>query len=65
MPLPTLTLPPTKVLLCPHWVGIRKLEKEVRPPHYDGGVEAGESEATAATASTSQEAAEADIADCP
>ena len=65
MPLPTLTLPPTKELRCPHWVGIGKLEKEVRPPHCAGGVEAGGSEATTAAASTSKEAAEADTADWP
>ena len=36
----------------------------MRPPHCAGGVEAGESEATAADASTSKEA-EADTTDCP
>ena len=65
MLLPTLTLPPTKASLCPHWVGIGKLEKEVRPSHCVGGVEAGGSESTTAAASTSKEAAEADKEDCP
>ena len=57
--------PPTKASLCPHWVGIGKLEKEVRPSHCVGGVDASGSEATAAAVSTSKEAAEAETADCP
>ena len=65
MPLPTLIVPPTKVSLCPHWVGIENLEKEVRPPHCAGGVEAGGLEAIVAATSTSKEAAEADTTDCP
>ena len=35
----------------------------MRPPHSSGGVDAGESEATAAAASTSNEAAEYDTMD--
>ena len=57
--------PPTKALLCPYWVGIEKLEKEVQPPHCASGVDAGGSEAIAAAASTSKEAAKAETADCP
>ena len=63
MSVPMLTLPPTKVSVCPHWVGIGKLEKEVRPSHCVGGVDAGGSEATAAAMSTSKEDVEEDSAD--
>ena len=38
----------------PHWVGIGKLEKGVRPPHSCGGGCAGGSEAAAAAASMSE-----------
>ena len=37
-------------------------EKEVRPPHSGGGVDAGESKAHAVAASTSNEVAEAETA---
>ena len=44
----------------PHWVGIGKLEKGVRPPHSHGGGCAGGSEAAATVASMSKEAAAVD-----
>ena len=44
----------------PHWVGIGKLEKGVRPPHSCGGGGAGGSEATAVAASMSKEAVAVD-----
>ena len=48
----------------PHWVGIGKLEKGVRPPHSRGGGCAGGSEATVAAARMSKEAAAVDWSRC-
>ena len=44
----------------PHWVGIGKLEKGVRPPHSRGGGCAGGFEAADAAASMSKEVAAVD-----